>query len=153
MKTLNTISKLKKGVALWTVLCGFITSASFAQTKEVDQELTQQITELVKNHFEILNTDNSQARLIQMKKTYTTDFHITDTHFENFGIIDFNRTIDQIHEQAPGAKFVLTADIILLKHAAKAVWKLSDTIAGEDIFLFRDGKIARILVFIKTNEE
>lgn len=48
MKTLNTISKLKKGVALWTVLCGFITSASFAQTKEVDQELTQQITELVK---------------------------------------------------------------------------------------------------------
>ncbi|MEJ5055793.1 hypothetical protein [Sphingobacterium sp. MYb382] len=88
-----------------------------------------------------------------MKKTYTTDFHITDTHFENFGIIDFNRTIDQIHEQAPGAKFVLTADIILLKHAAKAVWKLGDTIAGEDIFLFRDGKIARMLVFIKTNEE
>ncbi|MFS4474391.1 hypothetical protein [Chryseobacterium sp. T20] len=126
---------------------------SYAQNKIEKMETKTEITTLIKNHFDIINSPGSKDRIALMEKTYSPDFHIIDTHFEKFGIPEFDKTIDEIHQKLPGKKFMITEDIIVLNNAAKAVWKLGDTFVGEDIFLFHNGKISTIVAFVKSVED
>ncbi|MBI3883545.1 MAG: hypothetical protein HY305_04835 [Sphingobacteriales bacterium] len=106
-----------------------------------------QIEILVRQHFAIINERDPVKRIEMMQKSYSKNFHINDTHFEHINYRDFNGTIQQIHKKFPDNYFIPTSALQTLPNAAKISWKLGNDIIGEDIFIFKNGKIKTILAF------
>lgn len=129
----------------------FIFSASIAvnaQSKPGDKIPEEKMLALVKRHFEVLNVQDSVKRLTLMKDVYTSDFHIVDTFFELFNYKDWNSTVNVIHKTFPGAQFSIEKNKTI-PNAVRSYWKLGTSLTGENIFLFREGKIATIIAFVE----
>ncbi|SEH33054.1 hypothetical protein SAMN05421593_2103 [Chryseobacterium culicis] len=155
MKHLNIQQNLERKCVSLAVFIGLtmIPFTSYAQHKTETMETKTIFTTLIKKHFEILNTKDSKDRIGLMEKTYNSDFRIIESNFENSGITEFNNAIEQFHQKMPGKKFIMAEDTVFLNSAAKALWTLGNSVTGEDVFLFRDGKISTIVVFVKPVQE
>jgi len=150
MQSRLTRFSLLAGPIVWLVILVTQPASTIAQnkTEKIMTPELQSLTDLVAAHFNILNTRDSSVRLTRMKDIYSNDFHILDTHFEHFGHKDFNASISQIHKMFPDDRFSITGDIKTLRDVVKVKWRLGDKVSGEDVLLFKEGKIHTILAFV-----
>ncbi|TCD01280.1 hypothetical protein [Pedobacter psychroterrae] len=134
-----------------TIPTAHLNAQTQIQTKNAAVTPVSVMDKAVYKHFEVLNISSSERRLSEMGKIYSSDFHIVDTFFEHFTCKDFNNAVNEIHKKFPGQNFTLV-EVKTLNNVARATWKLGDALNGENIFLFKDGKITDIIAFVSVNK-
>jgi len=137
---------IRKGRVLFFLL--FASISAMAQLKPAADLTKEEMTALVRRHFETLNIQGPVERLKEMGAVYAKDFYIADTYFEFFNYKGFNTVVSQIHSKYPGQAFVAIEEVQTLHNIARVSWKLGDSLAGLNYFVFRNGKIKDIYAFV-----
>lgn len=115
----------------------------------LDSNVNPKFKKIIEKHFETLNIQNAAKRLKLMGDIYTKDFHIVDTYFEYFKYKDFNSAVDLIHLKFPGSLFSVT-ETRTIPNVAESTWKLGGSLIGQNVFIFKNGKVKTILAFVQT---
>ncbi len=125
------------------------------------QELLQQnkalseteIRNLVEAHLAIWNERDLKKRESLMKKVYADDIEMVDSHFIARGYKEINGFVDGLQQKSSTSKFSHIKAIDVNHNIARLYWQNGtpekpDAVTGMDLFVFENGKAAKLYVFV-----
>ncbi|RVT71775.1 glyoxalase [Flavobacterium sufflavum] len=111
------------------------------------------IRSLVETHLAIWNEKDVKKREALMKKVYADTIEMVDSHFIAIGHTDINGFIEGLHKKNPNSRFSHIKAIDVNHNVARLYWQNGsfeepDATTGMDLFIFENGKVNRLYVFV-----
>lgn len=143
--------KNNPGIKLWSPKNAITTHLKTTDNMEEKDALA-----LVEKHLQIWNEKNPDTRNIIIQQTYAPDIEMIDRHFIANGISEINSFIDGLQQKNPSGKFTMRQEVDTHHNVARLYWKFGEegkapAVTGMDIFLFENGKVQKLLVFVDEN--
>ncbi len=120
-----------------------------------DSETTSEtaIHSLVEEHLTIWNEKDLKKREALMKKVYADNIEMIESHFIAKGHTEINDFINGLHTKNPNSRFSHIKAIDVNHNIARFYWQNGpsekpDTVTGMDLFIFENGKVSRLYVFV-----
>jgi len=108
---------------------------------------------LLKDHLSIWPNRDEQERKSLIRKIYDKDVQIVDPFFVLNGWDELNQFIQKLQQEHPNSIFQITQTINSHHEIVRLHWQFGPSsdpgeIPVEDVFVFKDGKIKLLMVFI-----
>lgn len=121
------------------------------QTNKVLSE--SEIKSLVDSHLSIWNEIDIKKREALMKKVYDENVEMVDSHFVANGFKEINGFIDGLQQKNKKARFSHIKAIDVNHNIARLYWQHGsaekpDAVTGMDLFVFENGKVVKLYVFV-----
>nr|WP_294789012.1 VOC family protein [uncultured Flavobacterium sp.] len=146
--------KSKPAAVLW--------SPKNTSKKEADKSNPTVISEseiksLIELHLEIWNEKDLKKRKDLMKKVYAENIEMVDSHFIASGYKEINGFVDGLQKKSGDSKFSHSKAIDVNHNTARLYWqhgssKKADPVTGMDLFVFENGKVAKLYVFVDNKK-
>lgn len=126
------------------------------QTNTVDLTVSE-IQSLVEQHLNIWNERDKSKRSDLLKQVYADNVEMVDVHFVAVGHTAINGFVESLQEKNPAFRFSHVRPVTTHHNIARLYWQVGspekpDAVTGMDLFVFENGKVARLYVFVDSHE-
>jgi ketosteroid isomerase-like protein len=106
-----------------------------------------------RNLLEVFDNRDGESRRAAILELFTEDCIFCDPHGRQVGHGALDRAVVQLHDGTPGFVFSETGAAQAIPDAGRLGWSYgpagrASAVTGEDLVLFRDGKIAALYTFL-----
>ncbi|MBE8726424.1 VOC family protein [Flavobacterium hungaricum] len=116
-----------------------------------------EIKSLVELHLAIWNERDLKKRDNLMKKVYAENIQMIDSHFIANGYQEINGFVEGLQKKSFNSRFTAVKAIDVNHNSARLYWQNGtaekpDAVTGMDVFVFENGKVARLYVFVDSKK-
>lgn len=129
------------------------------QTEKSDSKALSEaeILSLVEGHLAIWNEKDLKKREALMAKIYADDIEMVDSHFIAVGHKEINGFVEGLQQKSPQSRFSHVKAIDINHNIARLFWQNGtpekpDAVTGMDLFVFENGKAAKLYVFVDNKK-
>lgn len=112
---------------------------------------------LVEQHLQLWNERDASRRSELLKQVYADNVEMVDRHFVAVGHAAINGFVNGLQEKNPAFRFSHVRPVDIHHHIARLYWQVGTpekpaAVTGMDLFVFEQGKVAHLYVFVDSNE-
>ena len=130
-------------------------SYAYKQNAKVLSE--SEIRSLVELHLALWNEKDVAKRDALMKKIYADNIEMVDSHFTAVGHKEIDVFVEGLQKKSVNSKFTPIKAVDVNHNTARLYWQhgnaeKSDAVSGMDLFVFENGKVSKLYVFVDSRK-
>lgn len=116
-----------------------------------------EIRSLVELHLAIWNEKEAAKRDELMKKVYADNIEMVDSHFTAVGHEEIDGFVEGLQKKSVNSKFTHIKAVDVNHNTARLYWQHAtaekpDAVTGMDLFVFENGKVSKLYVFVDSKK-